>query len=214
MLANGRPPEKSDNVVSKCPASETIGNDSQSVEMRANTEIGEKTVVIKNGQIVSFGNDHADSGGMFIRKRKRKLKGGHRDWRHYRSARGILVTESASYDVVKAVRINGKPRQKFILGLGSLKTPQVGTCCGVHPLIWFWHHAIRRMREHGFDEVTRLRLIEAVARGGVPRPDRTKCEEATRLWQYGCIPELFIEPSLPKAASTPHLVTTENAQCE
>jgi hypothetical protein len=148
------------NVVSKSPAGGTIGNDH---------------VVSKCDPCVSFGND-----AMFVRVRRRTLKGGHQSLRAHRKHHGCLVTASASFDVVRAVRINGKPRQKFILGLGSLKTPQVRTC----EIFWFWRRALFRMRRHGFDQQQRLRLIDALVRKGVPKPSYRQCEEWVRNTRF------------------------------
>jgi hypothetical protein len=55
----------------------------------------------------AFGNDNVG----FIRVRRRSLTP---YWEH-------SATASASYDIVRAVRIDGKPRHVFVLGLGSLK---------------------------------------------------------------------------------------------
>src|SRR5262245_33360533 len=67
--------------------------------------IGNDTAVVTkslSGSII--GNDTA----MFVRVRKRQL---------------LKFGASASYEIVRGVRVNGKPTQKFLLGLGSLKTP-------------------------------------------------------------------------------------------
>ena len=43
---------------------------------------------------------------------------------------------SASYDLVRAVQIDGKPRHKYVLGLGSLKDERPER--GKHSLTDFW----------------------------------------------------------------------------
>jgi hypothetical protein len=140
-------------VVSKCRAGETSGNDAGSSS--------DPVVSISVGA-ARIGND---AGAMFVRVRRRKLKGGHADWRSYREARGILQTDSASFDLVRAVRIDGKPRQKFLLGLGSLKFP-----IGERELAWFWWRALRSMISYGLSEERRAGVMLELERKGVPLP--------------------------------------------
>ena len=98
----------------------------------------------KSDPWVAFGNDDVDtkcpdSGTIgndtigFIRVRKRKIKGGHAEWRDYHAANGTLAETSASFDLVRAVRVNGKPRHEFVLGLGSQKN-----VLWASKLAWFW----------------------------------------------------------------------------
>jgi hypothetical protein len=119
----------------------------------------------------TIGND----GIGFIRVRKRKLKGGHPQWRAYRTRTGRLVSTSQSFDLVRAVRVNGKPRHQFVLGLGSQKNLDRN-----HDLGWFWSHAIRKMIRHGFSEDQRQRLIAQMVRKGARLPTIAECENHGR----------------------------------
>ena len=109
----------------------------------------------------TIGNDAKAVG--FIRVRKRRLKGGHKGW---------AATESASYDVVRAVRVNGKPRHQFILGLGSQKHPVTGRMAAYFLLL-----AIGRMKRHGLTEAQRHTLLAELIRKGARRPTITECED-------------------------------------
>lgn len=146
-------------VVSKGVGADRIGNDA-----------APEHVVSKCRGATKIGNDAA--GSMFVRVRRRALKGGHPEWRAYRQATGHLVTASASYDIVRAVRIGGKPRQKFVLGLGSIKAGLNG-----HHLADFWCRAIQRMRRHGLHETRRQTIISAVIRKGAPLPKPADIEQ-------------------------------------
>jgi hypothetical protein len=123
----------------------------------------------------TFGNDAVG----FIRARKRKLKGGHRDWRAYRARTGTLASTSTSFDLVKAVRVDGKPRHEFVLGLGSQKDVERH---GGHDLCWFWAHAVHRMIKHGLAEDQRDRLLSEMVRKGARFPTIAECEEHARSW--------------------------------
>ena len=68
----------------------------------------------------------------FIRVRKRKLSPPRTYWER--------PTASASYDIVRAVRVNGQPTHKFVLGLGSQPDNERAN-------VWFWTDAIRRMTD-------------------------------------------------------------------
>jgi hypothetical protein len=144
-------------VVSKCPDVGTFGNDT--------------VVVSKSGACAAFSNYTA----MFIRVRRRVLGG----QRHH----GYVVKASASYDVVRAVRINGKPRQKFLLGLGSIKELATPSKQTAHDLMWFWVHAVLRMRRHGLSDEQQRRLIEALARKGVRKPSIDECTCFAEGWR-------------------------------
>jgi hypothetical protein len=63
------------------------------------------------------------------------------------------------------VRVNGKPRHEFVLGLASQKdnVEQSDRC-------WFWVHAVRQMTEHGISEPQRHRLIIEMIRNGAKLP--------------------------------------------
>ena len=142
-------------VVSKYPVDVRIGNDGGS-------GASSDPVVSKYRAGERSGND---AGSMFVRVRRRKLKGGHADSRYRRESRGILQTASASFDLVRAVRIDGKPRQKFLLGLGSLKFP-----IGERELAWFWWRALRSMISYGLSEERRAGVMLELERKGVPLP--------------------------------------------
>jgi hypothetical protein len=131
----------------------------------------------------TFGND-----AVFVRVRRRQLKGGHPHRRPYRER---LITESASYDVVRAVRIDGKPRQKFIVGLGSLKTPIPES--GGWSLARFWHRALRKMRRRGLSEQQRRHVIAAMIRKGVPKLTKAQCKKFAAGWPGQVSPDDFAE---------------------
>jgi hypothetical protein len=138
----------------------TIGNDS--------------TVDTKIGPSAVFGNDAIG----FIRVRKRELKGGSRGWRDYRARNGTLATTSASYDLVRAVRVNGKPRHEFVLGLGSQKDIE-----SAH-IGFFWARAISRMIRHGLAEPRRHRLIDEMRRNGARLPTLEQCDQHIAGWPF------------------------------
>ena len=127
-------------------------------------------VVSKRPLERTFGNDTA----MFVRVRRRKLKGGHYRWRT-----GDRITASASYDVVHAVRIDGKPRHKFLFGLGSLKEGNSD-----HEMVLFWDHAISKMKRNKLDEERRRRLMDEMIRKGVPAPLADALD--TDYWRNRC----------------------------
>jgi hypothetical protein len=124
------------------------------------------TVMSKRSVDDTFGND-----ACFIRVRHRKLKGGGGDpgWREYMIEQGERALVSASYDVVRAVRIDGKPRQKFLCGLGSIKQDKR------HNALSWWRGAICRMMRAGFNPEQRRRIIIQAAAKGVPLPSRDDC---------------------------------------
>jgi hypothetical protein len=127
----------------------------------------DSSVGTKRHTRVAFGNDAVG----FIRVRKRKLK-------DRRARNGMLATASASsYDLVRAVRVNGKPRHAFVLGLGSLKDHE---CAG--GLVWFWVGAVRRMVRRGLAEYQRQRLLAEMARKGARLPTIAQCEIPARIF--------------------------------
>jgi hypothetical protein len=75
------------------------------------------------------------------------------------------------------VRVNGKPRHKFVLGLGSLKDYERDSNVG-----WFWVKALWRMIRHGLDENQRQRLFAEMVRKGAQLPTAAQCEECVRKW--------------------------------
>jgi hypothetical protein len=121
---------------------------------------GSANVDTKSSCVSRFGND----GVGFIRVRKRKLNGGHPLWAYRARA-------SKSFDLVKAVRIDGKPRHKFVLGLGSQKDTATGRDAAYLLLV-----AIGRMKSHGLNEPQRRALLTELIRKGVRRPTITECE--------------------------------------
>jgi|SRR6516162_2090521 len=98
--------------------------------------------------------------------------------RHRRNLKGV-ATASASYDVVETVRVDGKPRHRFLLGLGSLKQPH-----DEHDLMRFWLHAIARMNRSNLDNKQCRNLMHGLVRKGVPTPTAKQCEECSSwLWR-------------------------------
>jgi hypothetical protein len=80
---------------------------------------------------------------------------------------------------VRAERVNGKPRHKFVLGLGSLKEPVEHE----HDVIRFWVHAFYRMKRHGLDEHQRHHIANQMARKGAPLPTAEQCKNRFEGWQ-------------------------------
>jgi hypothetical protein len=110
---------------------------------------------------------------VFIRVRKRTLKGGHPMWRSGPKA-------SMSFDLVRGVRVNGKPRHQFVLGLGSQQAK---------PRYWnenvtFWTKAIRRMTKHGIPAPQRQRLLADMVRKGARLPSSDECEADIKEDRY------------------------------
>jgi hypothetical protein len=139
------PPPFQTVVVSKCHAGGTFGNDGN----------GAAAVVTKCNVDDAFGNDSPG----FIRVRKRRLKGSQR------SFGGVLQVASVSFDLVKAMRIGGKPRHKFVLGLGSQKNGDTGRQAALMLLL-----AVGRMKAHGLNEIQRRALLAELIRKGARRP--------------------------------------------
>jgi len=140
-------------------------------------------VVTKLRSCEQFGND----GVGFIRVRKRKLKG----------------STSASFDLVKAVRLDGKPRHKFVRGFGSQKdTDDSWALCGV------WDHAIGRMVKNGLAEDQRARLVAEMVRKGAQLPPSIECDKFVRFysghnWNRPGVSELIRWMRATEAASAP-----------
>ena len=59
-----------------------------------------------------------------------------------------------SYDLVRAARINGKPRHKFILGFGSLTNQDLRFTA------YFWAQSFYRMARHGFTKEQCFQIAE------------------------------------------------------
>jgi len=121
----------------------------------------------------------------FIRVRRRKLKPKYR-WhtpsrgRYAGISRKVEIPdssiESVSYDLVRAGRIGGEPRHKFVLGFGSPAsvTKYVGDRRGV---TLFWMHSFDRMEEHGFSKEQRFHIAEMLTCKGIPVPTVKECRK-------------------------------------
>jgi hypothetical protein len=165
-------------AVTKSGAAAAFGNDTPPVDTNpaVDNTIGNDKVDTKHPAVGGFDNDGTIG---FVRVRKRKLKGGHPDWRRYRAARSVLTLSSASYDLVKAERVNGMPRHKFILGLGSLKErPRE------NDVIWFWARAFQSMRRHGLTKQQGHHVASALARKGVDRITPEHCAHLKEGWPF------------------------------
>jgi hypothetical protein len=143
-----------DGVDTKCFSCATFGNDGG--------------VDTKSVTCDAFGNDG------FIRVRKRKLT----YWRrYYASDAKFMPKASWSFDLVKAVRVDGKPRHRFALGFGSLKDK-----CDSSDVVRFWMRAVRRMVRHGITEERRRSLVAEMVRKGARWPTATHCREFIEVW--------------------------------
>jgi hypothetical protein len=131
-------------VDTKHLASATIGNDESSVDT-------------KSRDVGAFGN----YGLGFVRVRKRELKGGHPSSRYWRTEAGLAATESKSFDVVRAVRVDGKPRHQFVFGLGSQKDQESDG-----GIAYFWLRALYRMQRNGLNAEQRRALTKEMLRKG------------------------------------------------
>jgi hypothetical protein len=128
----------------------------------------------------------------FIRVRKRVLKGGHPMHRYG-------PTASMSFDIVRAVRIDGEPRHEFVLGLGSQQSPPARWS----NTVYFWRGAISRMAEYGIPKAERSRLIADMIRKGarLPTPEEyaREREDAKRYGRRERDNSMLAE--LPKAVA-------------
>jgi hypothetical protein len=173
-------------VVTKGPDVGTFDDGGVDTKTEANFAFGNDGVDTKSCACASFGNDGTIG---FIRVRKRALKGGGGDpeYRAYLLRTGKTHTASMSFDLVRAVRVNGKPRHQFVLGLGSQKDREH------YSLFWFWYYAIGRMERHGLTEPQRQRLIGEMIRKGARVPTIEECQGWTqgRPRAETCIAELM-----------------------
>jgi hypothetical protein len=128
----------------------------------------------------------------FIRVRRRKLKGKLRPWRRGEKERALTYcrniyefnrlrrieppSESASYDLVRAVRVGGKPRHKFVLGFGSITNRD-------RKFALFWIRSFYRMAEHGFTKEQCFQIAEKLKHKGVPLPTVAECENHQASWR-------------------------------
>jgi hypothetical protein len=117
----------------------------------------------------------------FIRVRKRKLKPKYRWYtpstgRYAGISRKVQIpdstVESVSYDLVRAVRINGEPRHKFVLGFGNFTSRWNKS---VEP---FWVRSFSKIERHGFTKDQRFEIAEKLKRKGIPLPTVKECKEA------------------------------------
>ena len=104
----------------------------------------------------------------YVRIRKRTLKGGtpERPSRRFGGARS-----SVSFDIVRAVRVNGKSRQRFVLGLGPLTDERE------RHQMRFWVNALGSMRRYGLDAQQRRKFAFEMVRKGAPLPTAAECDE-------------------------------------
>jgi hypothetical protein len=113
----------------------------------------------------------------FIRVRRRKLAD-HGRFHDCHGRKGqVPPTHSASFDLVRAVRIDGKPRHEFVLGLGSQKNVDYYN----NGTMSFWVGALRKMQRHGLDVDERRRLADELSRKGARLPTMAHCE-AMQEW--------------------------------
>jgi hypothetical protein len=122
----------------------------------------EKAVVTKSDTCAQIGNDGTLG---FIRVRKRRLKDG---------------ASSASYDLVRAERVGGKPQHKFVLGLGSLK--DYDRCD--YGVMWFWVKAVHRMKRHELDQNQRDHVAADMVRKGACLPTAKQCDFHNKHWPH------------------------------
>jgi hypothetical protein len=113
-------------------------------------------VVTKSEADCEFGNDTVG----FIRVRKRAV--------------------SMSFDLVRAVRVNSKPRHVFVLGLGSQKHGDSWT-------LHFWEVALIRMIRHGLTAEQRARIVADMVRKGARLPTAAQCRHYRAIFpaQFG-----------------------------
>jgi hypothetical protein len=134
----------------------------------------------------------------FVRVRRRVLKGGnYRDIYYTKRAYAGRATASTSYDIVRAERVDGKPRHRFVLGLGSLKEPRIRDpeddprirdhyYVREVNLPRFWANAFRRMRLYGLDESQRRHIANQMLHKGAPLPTAEMLKPPTSQQQdYG-----------------------------
>jgi hypothetical protein len=95
----------------------------------------------------------------------------------------LLATSATSFDLVRAVRVNGKPRHEFLLGLGSQKDYEDDA-----KVVPFWATAISQMAWHKIADHQRSRLIADMVRKGarLPTPEQCtrhlECEPEDQPW--------------------------------
>jgi len=117
----------------------------------------------------------------FIRVRRRKLKPKY-EW--YTPSRGMYAgisrkreipnsaVEVLNYDLVRAVRINGQPRHKFVLGFGSPVSKWSDSTVG------FWMRVLEGTASHGFTKDQQFQVADQLRRKGIPLPTLKECKAA------------------------------------
>ena len=141
-------------VVTKGLNAMTVGND--------------KGVVTKRATRASFGNDSIG----FIRRPKRKLKGGAPGRPSYYYKRALT---SVSFDLVRAVPVSTANRAgEFVLGLGSLKGKR-GEDEG--DLMWFWTAAIQSAGTSRAGREAAASSGRSDGAKGAPLPTAAECIE-------------------------------------
>ncbi len=133
----------------------------------------------KGGYFPLSGNDSIG----FIRVRKRQLKGGHPSVRSLPSFYGKRAQKSMSFDLVRAIRIDGKPRHEFVLGLGSQKNVEKRD----GDFVWFWFRVIRSMKRHGLTSAQRRYLAAEMVRKGARLPTIAQCHECRGVAFYDAV---------------------------
>lgn len=90
-----------------------------------------------------------------------------------RQSRGEDVRTLHSAVLVQSVRINGKPRQKIIAFLGSLREP-------IHVAQpYFWHNAETALNNAGIDGDTQMGILEKLAtKTSRPTPKQMEAHRA------------------------------------
>jgi hypothetical protein len=164
-------------VDTKCGVDAGFGNDVVDTKSPVNGTFGKDVSPV---DIKRRGNATFDNYSIgFVRVRKRALKGGHPSSIYWRRKAGLVATEACSFDLVRAVRINGKPRHQFILGLGSQKNVSQD-----YELVHFWMDAVRRMTRHGLAEHQRRRLVGQMVRKGAKFPPPDLCSGCAEVVGY------------------------------
>jgi hypothetical protein len=93
--------------------------------------------------------------------------------------------------LVKAVRVDDKPRQLYVGCIASIKQSQINVD-KTYQHCWFWDHALERLHRFSVNEQDRERIIATLAEK-VPVPTRAEYESCHRGLR-----ELGIERPLPE----------------
>jgi hypothetical protein len=143
--------------------------------------MAKRTVVTKNRGARVIGNYADDvvtkkrvdpligNYGGFIRARRRQL---HKYLRYKTRYQKHYPKISTSFDIVRAVRINGEPRHVFVLGLGSQHDLEFYQGA----VLRFWLCAISSMKRHGLSDSQRSRVASDMVRKGARLPTVEDCD--------------------------------------